>query len=170
MTEIKRLLNLVVIYIIFFVLLAAYAHQYLANELPCPLCMLQRVGMIGVASGAFMNLRFGLKGSHYGLIIFSALFGMSVSLRQISFHACPNFPTFGTPVLGLSLYVWAFIVFFCCIFGVALVQILHVDSKDNQEHLHLTVPEKLGAFLLIFITFANVVTTALQCGISPCQG
>ncbi len=170
MTDIKRFLNALVILIICGVIGGAYLVEIIYHELPCPLCMLQRIAMIGVGTGALMNLRFGIRPSHYSLILFSALFGMCVSLRQVALHVCPQFPTFGTPVLGLSLFAWAFIVFFCVILGTGFVNILHPNSHDAAEHQHFTFFEKICAYFLVGITFANVITTAWQCGFSPCQG
>ncbi|MFZ4772572.1 MAG: disulfide bond formation protein B [Chlamydiia bacterium] len=170
MTDIKRFLNALVILILCAVISGAYAVEIFRHELPCPLCMLQRIAMIGVATAALLNLRFGIRPVHYSLILFSALFGMAVSLRQIALHVCPQFPTFGAPEFGLSLFTWAFIVFFCVIFGTGIVNFFHTSPQDAQEHIHLTWFEKICAYYLVLITFANVVTTFLQCGFSPCKG
>ena len=41
------------------VLTAALVMQFVFGELPCPLCLLQRVALVGVAYGLLLNLRFG---------------------------------------------------------------------------------------------------------------
>ena len=41
------------------VALGAYWYQFSKQELPCTLCLLQRVAMIGVAFGAAMNVKLG---------------------------------------------------------------------------------------------------------------
>ena len=55
--------------------IGAYWIQFVEGEFPCPLCLLQRLAMLGVAIGAMMNLRFGVRTSHYAVTIFSAIFG-----------------------------------------------------------------------------------------------
>ena len=110
-TELALILNLLLIFIICSVLMGAFYIQFVEHETPCPLCMLQRAGMVGVALGALLNLRFGISPAHYALSLLSCLTGGLVALRQISLHVCPQFPTFGIPVLGLSLYTWSFLVF-----------------------------------------------------------
>ncbi len=39
----------------------AYIFQFVLHELPCPLCLLQRIGMLGAAFGLLLNVRFGLR-------------------------------------------------------------------------------------------------------------
>lgn len=151
------------------VLLWAYLFQVFEHEQPCPLCMLQRLAMIGVGTGALMNLKFGFKAKHYAISLLSAMVGASISLRQISLHICPGFPTFGTPVFGLNLYSWAFLVFASSLFVISLLLFLYNPAFE-------TPPKRLGffsklAFVFLFvIALANVVTTFLQCSFGPCQG
>jgi disulfide bond formation protein DsbB len=170
MMEVKRFLNALVILIICGVLTAAYAHQIFAKEDPCPLCLLQRIGMIGICTAALMNLCYGMHSKHYGMILIAAMFGMIISLRHIALHICPGFPKFGTPVLGLSLYTWAFIVFFLSILGAAVTLMLPCDKTKVEERTRLNWIEKIAAGYLLFLTFANVLTTYQICGFSPCQG
>ena len=93
------------------VLLGAYYIQFVEGEFPCPLCLFQRLAMLGVAFGAMLNLRYGIHTRHYGVSLLSAIFGASVSIRQILLHIDPSDSGYGSPVLGMHLYTWAFIVF-----------------------------------------------------------
>src|SRR5438309_1966573 len=124
MTKLRlaRTLNAALAIILMLILSAAYYQQYFKHETPCPLCLLQRLGMIGVAFGAVLNLRFGIQPLHYGFSLLSAFFGGSVSVRQILLHICPGSPIFGYPVFGLSLYTWAFFTF--CASIVAMILLL----------------------------------------------
>ena len=65
------------------VLTMAFGFQYLFNELPCPLCLLQRIGFTIVALGFLLNIRFGLRPSHYAIALLGALFTAFVALRQV---------------------------------------------------------------------------------------
>lgn len=165
----QRNLNALAILILVGVLLSAFAVQFLAHEEPCPLCLLQRLGMIGVACSLLLNLKFGMHPSHYALALFSSLLGGMVALRQISLHVCPGFGTFGIPVLGLSLYTWSFIVFFASILGVAILLFL-IDSKKSNEAPPIWCVWCTSALATtLIVTLANVVTTFIQCGFGPCQ-
>lgn len=168
MARFQRIANLLFVYILSLVLLGAYAYQYIKQEDPCPLCLLQRLGMIGVGAAILLNLRFGIKVEHYGLAILSAMVGRFVALRQISLHICPQFPTFGEPVLGFDLYVWSYIVFNCSIFASAVLLILYGFSKEHEEPPSWELGEKSAFYSLTFIALANVITALIECGLSLC--
>ena len=88
-----RVLNFVGMIGMLGVALGAYWYQFSKQELPCTLCLLQRVAMIGVAFGAAMNLKFGPKPRHYALCLIAAVFGLAVSFRQTLLHINPYFDT-----------------------------------------------------------------------------
>lgn len=169
MTDIQKLLNGLVILIIIGVLLSAYVVELFWHEVPCPLCMLQRLCMIGAAIGCLLNVRFGIHTSHYGLTLLSSLTGGTVALRQISLHVCPGFPEFGFPVLGLSLYTWSFIVFACTVLAVAGLLFLYDSGKANTESPSLPLFGKIVFGALLTVTAANMITTFLHCGLGPCH-
>jgi disulfide bond formation protein DsbB len=167
MEKFCRFLNTLMIFVLVAILASAYYQQFSKHEEPCPLCLLQRLGMIGVATGAFLNLRFGIRPVFYGISILSALGGGAVSIRQILLHVCPGSPTFGTPVFGLGLYTWAFLAFAASLLGISfLLMMYHPTFKAAKMNLL----EKFAAFLLILITFSNMITTFLECGFGVCVG
>lgn len=163
---IQRTMNATLILILSGVLLGALYIQLFENEEPCPLCLLQRIGMLGVAFGALLNIRFGAKPAHYGIILISALLGASVALRQITLHICPGFPAFGVPVLGLSLYTWSFLVFACSILYTALLLFTHPDEDTPKPCSGLGL---VALYTLLFIALLNSALTLLQCGLGPCE-
>ena len=101
------------------VMLSAFFIQFVMGEFPCPLCMLQRYGMILATIGALfiiMQARRGvLTTARYaqglGMGLIGVLAGASVSVRQIELHILPGDPGYGEPFLRLHLYTWAFITF-----------------------------------------------------------
>jgi len=161
-----RLFNALLIIVLMGVICGAYFEQYKHGEKPCPLCLLQRLAMIGIAFGSVLNLKFGVRASHYGLSLLFVALGRSVSLRQISLHVCPGFPTFGIPVFGLSLYTWAFLVFFGASLTIAIL--LFFCSKDGAYPI-LNWFEKITLAFFVLVVLANVATTFLQCGFGPCE-
>jgi disulfide bond formation protein DsbB len=168
MRQWEQRLNALVIVILSTVLLAGFAVQILLNEQPCPLCMLQRLGMIGVATGLLLNLWFGVQMAHYGLALLSALMGGFVALRQISLHICPGFSSYGVPVLGLSLYTWSFVVFVCSVLSVALLLFLYNPKEEAKAIVPLNAWGKFACGLLLFVALANIFSTFLLCGLGPC--
>ena len=170
MIALQKNLNALIILTIVGILLGAYGVQFIWNEERCPLCMLQRLGMICVGASLLLNIQFGIRPSHYGLALLSSLMGGFVALRQISLHVCPGLPEFGLPILGLSLYTWSFIIFACCVLAVALLLFLYDPREALEERLPLNWFCKLAFVMLFLITVANILTTYLQCGLGICEG
>lgn len=167
MIKLQRTLNALLALVLMGILLAAYYQQYFKHELPCPLCILQRLGMIGVSIGAIMNLRFGIHTKHYAVSLLSAFVGGSVSVRQILLHICPGSPVFGIPVFGLNLYTWAFVAFCCSV--LAIIGLLFLYSEKEESKLPLNWLEKLAFFAVILLTLANFITTLNECSLGFCK-
>ena len=149
------------------ILFGALAIQFFAHETPCPLCLMQRFGMLGVAVGALMNIKFGPRKAHYGISLFSSVFGGFVALRQIALHVCPEFPTFGVPFWGLSLYTWSFITFASTVIYIALLLMIF-DRKERHDSLPINGFGYLAFGFVFLASFINIFTTFWQCGLSAC--
>jgi len=170
-TKLEYILNALFIIILGCVLLGAFAYQAIKHEDPCPLCLLQRLGMLGICVGAMLNLKFGVNMTHYALMIFSATFGGTVSLRQIGLHVCPQFQTFGEPIFGFSLFAWALFVFASSILGIALLLAIFGINKDrHQSEPRSSILHKVTFLFITLITVSEVITTFNLCGFSACQG
>jgi disulfide bond formation protein DsbB len=142
--------------------LAAYGFQFGLGELPCPLCLLQRVAFAMVAFGFLLNVRYGSQPLHYGIILLSALFGMSVSGRQTLLHIVPGSGAYGSALFGLHFYTWAFLLFGLAILASALLLLL--DAKAVRADRW----GSLVAYAAIGVTAANAVTTFVECGPIEC--
>jgi len=155
------------------VLLGAYYVQFFMGEFPCPLCLLQRLGMLGVAFGALLNLRYGLRPAHYGVSLISAVFGACVYVRQILLYIVPGTGAsgYGSSVFGLHLYTWAFIVFSVAILLIAIMMLFDKQFEDKAQtdtsHCQTKLIHSLS-ILLVLIAAANVLTTYLECGPGQC--
>jgi disulfide bond formation protein DsbB len=114
------------------VLIAALALQFILGELPCPLCMLQRYGMMLSTLGPvwiiLQDNRGQLTPQRYqqglGLAALGALIGAAMAARQVLLHILPGDPGYGAPVLGLHLYSWALVTFLIVLLATALLGIL----------------------------------------------
>lgn len=151
------------------VLLFAFADQFILGELPCPLCILQRVGFVAVGFGLALNLRFGPKSSHYGIMILSAILGAAVALRQVALHVVPGSGAYGNAFLELHFYTWAFVLFVAIIAGTAVMLLSERQFQDQG-----TMPARLGGFalavfaLFAVLTLAEGIAVALECGGGLC--
>ena len=153
------------------VLVVAFVLQVAHNELPCPLCMLQRVAFVLCGFGFLMNLRFGSQPLHYGITLLAALFGLVASGRQVLLHIVPGDAGYGPPLLGLHLYTWTFAFFIATVAGVALLLLLSPREPERREGRHALPMGGLSSFaawLLILVTLANAAAAFALCGPVEC--
>jgi disulfide bond formation protein DsbB len=166
--RIAMLLNAAALYAVAGLLMAAFALQLALGELPCQLCLLQRLAMALMAVGPILNLRYGPRPSHYGLSLLAAVAGTVFAGRQILLHIVPPDPGFGSAVLGLHYYTWAFVVFAVAVVLVGLMLVWDRQFEVGDAPRRATPLETLAVWLVIAVTAANVLATVLQCGFSEC--
>ena len=106
-----RLLNLLGLLGVSLVLLAAFYYQLFQNELPCPLCLLQRGCFVALGIGFALNLSVGPSRLHDAMMLVSGLLGAGTALRQWLLHIAPGDAGYGSPLLGVHFYTWAFVAF-----------------------------------------------------------
>lgn len=145
------------------VLISGFAVQFLGHELPCPLCMLQRMAMILVAFGPayiISRARYGEVTMRdyttgYGMSLIAAVAGMSMSARQILLHISPGDPGYGSPVMGLHLYTWALVTFLIVIVFVGVSLVFANELVPGTVTFGWVSKSTLGLFLLLIA--ANLV-------------
>jgi disulfide bond formation protein DsbB len=123
------------------VLLGAFVVQFWEGELPCPLCMLQRYGMLLSTLGPFWIIlqanRGRLTAQSYqqglGLAALGALLGAVVSTRQILLHIMPDDPGYGSTMMLMHLYSWALVTFFISLIAVAGLSILAPVTMSERK-------------------------------------
>lgn len=163
-----RFLNTLGLVGVTFVLAFAFVWQFAYNELPCPLCLLQRVAFMLVGIGFLLNARFGSSPVHYGITILSAIGGAIASGRQTLLHIAPGDPGYGSPFLGLHFYTWALILFVIIIAYCAIM--LMLDRTLNGTII-TTPPNSTVRFIMwlfVLIIIGNFVSTFLECGLGAC--
>lgn len=163
-------LNALSLYAVALVLTAAFAAQLVLHELPCPLCLLQRIQFAALAIGPILNVRFGPRPSHYALSLFAAAAGFSFSTRQVLLHIMPGDAGYGTALLGFHYYTLALIGF-----AVAIILIAAILLFDRQFERDGAAPEvptgmfaAIAVWLVIGLTALNVGSTLLECGFGAC--
>ncbi|WP_296925204.1 disulfide bond formation protein B [Thiohalocapsa sp.] len=95
-----RLLNALGLIAISGVLGYAFADQLIGHDLPCPLCLLQRVGFMLAGFGLALNVAFGQRASHYAVVILGAVAGFAIAVRQVLLHIVPGSGSYGDAFLG----------------------------------------------------------------------
>lgn len=171
--ERSRTLNALGMLAVCLVLILAYVYQFMLHELPCPLCLLQRVGFVAVGFGLGLNLLYGPHPRNYAIMLIAAIFGCSVSIRQILLHIIPGTGHYGSPVLGLHYYTWAGICFGLVILLTAILLLFErqFQSDEPMARQERFGGNKLAAFafyLMVVLAVMNAVTTLLECGPRVC--
>lgn len=138
--------------------------QIAYHDLPCPLCLLQRIGFAGVGTAIIFNLTLGINARHYGLMLLAALFGLGSAMRHLFLHITPTDPGFGPPILGLHLYTWSALIF-------AFVLISGATALVFEQGFHkikVTLMTKISILLFMLMVGLNALSAFLECGVGEC--
>ncbi|MET9324019.1 disulfide bond formation protein B [Streptomyces sp. NPDC003038] len=115
-------------------------YQFGLWEYPCPLCIVQRMFMLLAAMGAAYIIRTALTygvvtGRDYmtgwGLSLVAVVAGSFASWRQTMLHILPGDKGYGSEVLGLHLYVWAWILFQASVVAIGIVLAFAHSTADR---------------------------------------
>src|ERR1700712_3130122 len=160
------LLNALGLYAVALVLAAAFAAQLILHELPCPLCLLQRILFATLAVGPIMNIRFGPRPSHYALSLLTAVAGAVASTRQVLLHIMPGDAGYGSALLGYHYYTWALIGFIAAIVLLAVVLLFDRQFEDDDAASPPTggLFAQAAVWIMLALTSLNVISTLLECG------
>jgi disulfide bond formation protein DsbB len=148
------------------VLLGAFTIQFVEGEFPCPLCMLQRYGMILSTIGALWIIMQAKRGeltpARYlqglGMGVLGAAAGALVSVRQILLHIKPGDPGYGSAVMGYHLYTWALITFYIVILFVAVVSMFApVGIPEAPEGKGALTISSVVVWLFVILVGLNVI-------------
>lgn len=172
--RLARILNLLALLALLGVLSGSLQLQFGVGEQPCPLCLVQRSGMIGLAVGPLLNLLTGIRVRNYAFSILAAAVGGAGSIRQILLHiSSPDDPGYGPQYFGFHLYTWAEITFAIAIIGIAIL-LLWPGQFSASDHGVLRTP---GAMRVVSIAvaawyfiYALLMTAFLipECGVGMC--
>jgi disulfide bond formation protein DsbB len=160
--------NALGLYGIALVLAAAFAAQLWLNELPCPLCLLQRIQFAMLAVGPILNIRRGPRPSHYALALLTAAAGAAFAMRQILLHIMPGDPGYGSALLGYHYYTWAFIGFAVAIVLIAAMLLFDRQFQGDAKPAPANAFAQIAVWLVIALTALNVLSTLLECGFAAC--
>lgn len=167
---------LLVMLVIAGILTAAMTLQYVKGELPCPLCLLERVAMFGVCFGIILNFRRGFSYQNTGFSLSSAILLLVIAVRQslLDIYPRPGHEYIGSPIFGIHLPVWSIIIALALLIAYAIkLATLGGDEYLRQaEVAEFPVVRGLASALSIYIILicvVNLISVLLQCGLGECH-
>lgn len=177
-TRLARMINVLALFALIGVLAGSLHLQFGVGEQPCPLCLVQRSGMIGLAVGPVMNLLWGMKPAHYAISILAAVAGSAGSVRQILLHINDPIGTgYGPAIFGWHLYTWALVTFVIAIVGIAVLLLWNRPFTVEDRGI-LSAPSPMGiagmTVALTAITWVAIdllviaVSVIPECGLGMC--
>lgn len=156
------------------ILTAAMVMQYVYGELPCPLCLLQRLAMFGVCFGLMQNFRNGFSDRNLGYSLLFSVFLLVVSVRQtlLDIYPRPGHEYIGSAVLGLHMPVWSILIAVALITAFA-VKLCVIGTEDGAKPPASTsLVGRLAAVLSLYviaIALINFGSVVVQCGVGECH-
>jgi len=172
-----KLLNVLDLLGISGIILAAFVLQFMLHELPCPLCLLQRLGLLAIGFGFLLNVHFHPRPGHYSLSLLAAMFTAFAASRQMFLHIAPGSGSYGSALFGLHLYTWVFIVSVLAILYISIVlsfwpQYQGADANPNaiEEPRGRAAKYFAHAVFILFLALnlANVLNVFAECGWQEC--
>jgi disulfide bond formation protein DsbB len=158
------------------ILTAAAFLQYARGEIPCPLCLLERIAMLGIGFGVLLNLRTGFDDRNTGISLVFAVLLLIIGARQtlLDIYPRPGHDYVGSAILGLHMPVWSVVIALCVLAAFALkLAILGGDDhrRANPPGSFPVLPAAataLGA-LLVILCAINFGSAVVQCGLGECH-
>jgi disulfide bond formation protein DsbB len=178
LATLRLLLNevatLAIMSVIAAILTAALVMQYVYGELPCPLCLLQRVAMLGVCFGLAQNFRNGFSDRNLGYSLLFSVFLLVVSVRQtlLDIYPRPGHAYVGSAVLGLHMPVWSILIAVGLITAFALKLCLIGTEDGARPPERTSLFGQLAAALSLYVialALTNFGSVVVQCGLGECH-
>ncbi|MDO8731406.1 MAG: disulfide bond formation protein B [Actinomycetota bacterium] len=149
--------------------------EFSQDQEPCSFCMMIRFCFTGIALGALLNVRWGIRVSHYGLMLFSAVLGIVISFFDVVSSYPPISSWGSTPFMGLHLASWGFIAFVAAsvLIGLMLMFERQFAGQPNSDRgLPLTGSwswlAHASVIVLGLVTLTDVVISTQVCGLGFC--
>jgi disulfide bond formation protein DsbB len=155
------------------ILTTAMVLQYHGGEIPCPLCLLQRVTMFGVCFGVILHFRHGASAHSDGFCMLFALLLLIISGRQtlLDIFPRPGHDYVGSAVLGLHMPVWSVVIAAAILvaFAIKLAVLGSEYPRDPQPSPALGRVARLLSLYVIAICLINFASVIFQCGADACH-
>lgn len=161
---------------IVFILSSAFFLQFYIPELPCPLCMLQRVAFLGIGFGLMMQVRNGFKLRYAAISLVFNTYLQIISVRQILLDIVkrPGHHWIGGEILGIHLPTWSFVL------SIIIFLLFSVQFAFFYPNMYVTLA-KLDVFpkikrlanffaaLIVLLCLGNLISVIIQCSWHICH-
>jgi disulfide bond formation protein DsbB len=155
---------------------AAMYLQYANHELPCPLCLLERVALFGVCFGVLQNFRHGFSDRNTGCSLLFAVLLLVISVRQslLDIYPRPGHAYIGSAIFGIHMPVWSIIIALTLLtaYAVKLAILGGDEGLRDAEMKAFPRVKRLADFAglyVIALVAINFVSVILQCGLGECH-
>lgn len=164
MRSIINTLDTIALFVLCTILATAFYYQLFLHELPCALCVLQRMGLSLIAIGLILNLKFGYKPAHYYIVILSATINSFMALTQVLLHIVPGTGNYGDAVFGIHMYTWNFIISMGFVLYGTVAGLLSSGASNHK----FNQIAKYIVILFIILLVANIFSVFAVCGVNMC--
>ncbi|WP_169753218.1 disulfide bond formation protein B [Campylobacter mucosalis] len=151
---------------------------YVIGEGPCTLCWWERMGMVVVGCAGILILRYGLKARYVAMILFSAAYGMFMTLRHSSFSVYRDVGMgFGGDIFGAHTYTWGILVFWVVVVVMGIFMFFAKDSvvaadisRTDTRVKKLSLYSKFVIMISLIVVFSNAIQALISAGYPPYSG
>jgi len=168
-----RLVLLLMLLALATILTAAIVLQVAFGEVPCPLCLLQRVAMFGCCFGLIHQVRAEGSERGSGVSLVFALLLLVISVRQtlLDIVPRPGHEYVGQAVFGLHMPVWSVVIAVALLLGFAIRFALFGAPRAGAETGRSLVWRCARGLELyvVMLCVLNFVAVVLQCGLGECH-
>ena len=157
------------------ILTAAMTMQYAFGELPCPLCLLQRVTMFGFCFATMLSFRWGFSWRNSGISLLFTVLLLIVSVRQtlLDIYPRPGHAYIGSAVLGLHMPVWSVVIALALLIAQAFQLVVFGGQRLEHRPVNafpaIALAGKIACLYVVLLCAINLVSVVLQCGLGECH-
>lgn len=168
-----RLVLLLMLLVLAAILTTAMVMQYVFGELPCPLCLLQRVAMFGVCFGIIQQFRYGTSERSTGISLIFTIVLLVISVRQtlLDLFPRPGHEYIGTAIFGIHMPVWSVIIAVALLLGFT-IKLAVLGSPRGAPGMERGAILRLGNAMGVYVVALcaiNFISVVVQCGLGECH-
>src|SRR5512132_4121825 len=164
---------LLMMFVIAGILTAAMTLQYVNGELPCPLCLLERVAMLGVCFGIMLNFQRGFSYQNTGFSLLSAILLLVIAVRQtlLDIYPRPGHEYIGSAIFGIHMPVWSIIIALSLLiaYGIKLAILGGDEYLREADVSEFPAIRRIADSLSIYVIAICLISVVLQCGFGECH-
>lgn len=163
----NHILNTLDLFAIILISVASYAAitlQITHHELPCSLCVMQRLGLYTISFGLILNLIKKRDIKHNLLVILTSLITAFIALLQVLRHIVPGSGSYGDALFGMHLYTWTFILCIAFVIYSTITALLSNTAETATDTIFVRKITILVISLLMLSLAINLISTFAECG------